>query len=138
MDDKERWDELCKPAFEKLRKDMDAVKALHPAVKTISEDVAALKKHLITGNGTPSLLARVGTLEGASKHAPADGRSVKVGKLIELRGYGLNDVTRAAILLGIAWLLYLNISERMARNGIAIDLRKTRQTTAVVAGATTP
>jgi hypothetical protein len=120
MQDKERYDELCKPAFAEIRSDLDL-----------------LKKHLIVGNGKPSLLTRVEMLEVRPKSSP-DGRTVRIGKLVELRGYGLNDVVRAAVLLGILWLLYLNITERLARNGIAGDLKRSIQAAAVATKAGNP
>ncbi len=71
--------------------------------------MALLTKHLVIGNGKPSLLNRVDVLERCIEKvqsAPKDNRSLSIGKLIVLKGYGANDVVRIVIVLGVLWLVF--------------------------------
>jgi hypothetical protein len=99
MNEDERYHEICKPALDGIRGDLDL-----------------LKKHLILGNGKPSLLNRVDALErGADKATGAaakEARSFAIGKLIVLKGYGPNDVIRIVIVLGVLWLVFSPMVER--------------------------
>ena len=92
MNESERYTEICKPQFE-----------------SINENLALLTKHLVIGNGKPSLLNRVDALEKCAEKGqsvPKDNRSLSIGKLIVLKGYGANDVVRIVIVLGVLWLVF--------------------------------
>lgn len=95
MTDAERFDLICSPALKRIE---DKIDGLHHTVAV--------------SNGKPSVLARLDVLEKASTAAPspapvAPARVLKLGPL-ELTGYGLNDITRAVIVLGIIWLAVTN------------------------------
>lgn len=91
MDESERYTEICKPQFE-----------------TINDKLELLTKHLVIGNGKPSLLNRVDTLEKCAEKgaAPKDSRSLSIGKLIVLKGYGANDVARIVVVICVLWLVF--------------------------------
>ncbi len=89
MTEDERWKEVCSPALSRIRDDLDL-----------------LKKHLIIGNGKPSLLNRVDALEKAEAKPAKDNRVFSIGKLVVLRGYGANDVARIVVVLGVLWLVF--------------------------------
>lgn len=94
-----RYTDICKPQFEGLDKRCTAMDG----------KLDVLTKHLIIGNGKPSLLNRVDTLERCIEKgvaAPKDTRSLSIGKLIVLKGYGANDVIRIVIVVGVLWLVF--------------------------------
>jgi hypothetical protein len=92
VNESERYTEICKPQFEEINKNL-----------------ALLTKHLVIGNGKPSILNRVDALEKCAEkrsEQPKDNRSLAIGKLIVLKGYGSNDVIRIVIVVGVLWLVF--------------------------------
>jgi hypothetical protein len=75
----------------------------------IRSDLDLLTKHLVIGNGKPSLLNRVDALESsaakASKADPKEARVFKIGNIITIRGYHANDVLRIVVVIGVLWLV---------------------------------
>ena len=83
-----------------LRGDVAAVRA---DVGEVKDAVGALERHLFVGNGRPSVLARVETLEALAVRA-------RRGSELRLDGEGLSRATKAlqwlvwvAIGLGLVW-----------------------------------
>jgi hypothetical protein len=97
MNEAERWQEVCKPRLER-----------------IDSGVQKLVEVVITGNGKPGLVARVDALERAADGSGTRRKSVKVGP-VEINGYMMSDVIKAAVLVALlasAWLLVADRRER--------------------------
>jgi hypothetical protein len=87
MNDDERFNLICSPSLKRIEEKLDS---LHHTVAV--------------SNGKPSVLARLDVLEKtppATEAKPA--RMLKIGPL-ELNGYGLNDIVRAAVVVGVLWI----------------------------------
>jgi hypothetical protein len=97
MTDNERYELICKPTLQAIKEGQDDLKELF-------ED---LHHTIAVSNGKPSLLSRVDNLEkaAAAQPEPKPTRSVKFGP-IELTGYGLNDISRAAVVVCVLWLVF--------------------------------
>ena len=72
MDDKERWEQVCEPAFKRGGEDIKRMeKTVREEVESVRTPVNKLLKAVLEGNGKPGLLARVAItedqLEGLAK-----------------------------------------------------------------------
>jgi hypothetical protein len=97
MTESERWQDVCKPALER-----------------IDRNVEKLVEVVITGNGKPALTARVDALERAADGAGTRRKSVKVGP-VEFNGYMMSDIIKVGVLVVLltgAWLLIADRRER--------------------------
>ena len=95
MSDNERYELICKPTLQAIKEGQDDLKELF-------ED---LHHTIAVSNGKPSLLSRVDALEKTAAVPPEakPARMLKIGP-VELNGYGLNDIVRAAVVVMVLWI----------------------------------
>ncbi len=121
MTDAERFDMICKPTLAR-----------------IEAGVNKLTEVVVTGNGKPSLVARVTSLEGAEhKTTGQRSRSVRVGP-VESNGYALSDVLKVAILVAFLGCIWLFLNDRVDRVNVLKELHATHQAMKTASTGNTP
>jgi hypothetical protein len=103
MTEHERWEMVCNPKLTRIEQGVDK-----------------LMEVVVTGNGKPPLVARVGQIEQHMDRVKIDGtrsRSLKVGP-VEINGYALSDVAKVLLLLAFCLSIYLLITDREQRRKI--------------------
>ena len=118
MDENERWTMVCEPTL-----------------KRIEDGVNKLNIVVISGNGKPSLVSRMETIEREAETGKAGqrSRSVELGPL-KLNGYAMSDVLKVAILCALVWGAWLIISDKQERMEVLKEIRTARHTDGRTAG----
>jgi hypothetical protein len=122
MKDEERWAMVCEPTLKRIEAKVDKVDG----------KMEKLTETVITGNGKPSLVARLTALEASAETAgktQAQGqrsRSVKVGP-VEINGYAMSDVLKVAIFVAFLGCIWLFLNDRTERVKVLKELHSTHQ-----------
>ena len=113
MNEGERWTLVCEPTL-----------------KRIEGQVNKLTEAVITGNGKPSIMARLTALEGERPREPQSqgqrSRSVKVGP-VEINGYAMSDILKVGIFVAFLACIWLFLSDRTERVQVLKELHSTHQ-----------
>lgn len=118
MTDSERFDMVCSPALKRIEGKLDS---LHHTVAV--------------SNGKPSVLARLDAIERSTPLATGakPARMLKIGPL-ELNGYGLNDIVRAAVVFGVLWIAVTSYMGQAKTAQMLEGIKAMKAATGIAAG----
>ena len=108
MNEGERWTMVCEPTL-----------------KRIEDGVNKLNIVVISGNGKPSLVSRMESIERDAENAKKGqrSRSIKAGPF-ELNGYAMSDVLKVAILCALVWGAWMIVTDRQERMEVLNRIEK--------------